>query len=518
MNAIVRSSALVIAASVLAVAQQSTTANSNGSEKQLAEAVGQLQEQITRLQNSVAELRSEADRYRVETQELERRLELMTGNKVEAEHSAAVSSTDNPAKSSEADEANKSTTATVSKLEEEYALLTGQVDDQYQTKVESGSKYRVRLSGLVMLNLFSSRGVTDSIDSPTMAIPGGAFDGGGSFAGTLRQSQMGIEVFGPQWEGAKVTGDLRFDFAGGFPDTESGVTLGLMRLRTGNIRLNWSHTALVAGQDAPMFSPLSPTSVIALAQPEFSYAGNLWTWVPQLQVQHWVDIGHSQRLSLSAGILDSLTGEPPRSQFERAAQAGEASRQPGYSARIGWSDLSKEDHPLAFNIGGYFSRQNWGFNRIVNGWAATADWQIPFSSHFGLKGELYRGQALGGFDASAGQSVLSTDILQNRLAVVHGLNTIGGWAQASFQASPVLEFNAGYGLDNPLSNQFRRFALAQNLSNRELSINRTAMANAIYRPRSDLLLSVEYRHLQSARLASQNASAGNLGLGIGLLF
>jgi len=108
--------------------------------------------------------------------------------------------------------------------------------------------------------------------------------------------------------------------------------------------------------------------------------------------------------------------------------------------------------------------------------------------------------------------------LQNRLAVVHGLNTIGGWAQASFQASPVLEFNAGYGLDNPLSNQFRRFALAQNLSNRELSINRTAMANAIYRPRSDLLLSVEYRHLQSARLASQNASAGNLGLGIGLLF
>ncbi len=46
----------------------------------------------------------------------------------------------------------------VASLEEEYQLLSGKVDDQYQTKVESASKYRVRLSGIVLMNLFSNRG------------------------------------------------------------------------------------------------------------------------------------------------------------------------------------------------------------------------------------------------------------------------------------------------------------------------------------------------------------------------
>ena len=60
----------------------------------------------------------------------------------------------------------KSTSAS---LEEEYQLLSGKVDDQYQTKVESASKYRVRLSGIVLMNLFSNQGVVDNIDLPTLA-------------------------------------------------------------------------------------------------------------------------------------------------------------------------------------------------------------------------------------------------------------------------------------------------------------------------------------------------------------
>jgi hypothetical protein len=267
-----------------------------------------------------------------------------------------------------------------------------------------------------------------------------------------------------------------------------------------------------------MFSPLSPTSFIALAQPEFSYAGNLWTWVPQVQLQHWFDLPRSQRVTLAAGILDPLTGEPPRSQFERSPQAGESSRQPGYSARVGWASAKDEDQPLSITAGGYFSRQNWGFSRIVDGWAATADWQIPLTHRFGLKGEFYRGRALGGFGADGGTSVLSSDVLQNQFAIVKGLNTEGGWAQASFRASSTLQFNAGYGMDNPFSRELRQFAAVQNLLNPELGVNRSAMANVIYRPRSDLLLSLEYRHLCSNRLNNETASADNVGMGIGLLF
>lgn len=494
------------------VAQQSSAASPN-SEQQLADTVRQLQEQITKLQDSVAQLRTEANRYRVETQELERRIQSISAPN-EQPGAAAVT----PSSSSENASDRAQPSDRVSKLEEEYSLLSGKVDDQYQTKVESGSKYRVRFSGLVMLNLFSNRGSVDSLDAPGIATPPGPLDSNGSFAGSLRQSQVGVEVFGPQWAGAKLSGDLRFDFAGGFPDVENGATLGLMRLRTGNLRFDWSHTSLIAGQDSPMFSPLSPTSFIALAQPEFSYAGNLWTWVPQIQLQHWFDLPRSQRVTLAAGLLDPLTGEPPRSQFERSPQSGESSRQPGYSARVGWASAKDEDQPLSITAGGYFSRQNWGFNRIVDGWAATADWQIPLTRRFGLKGEFYRGRALGGFGADGGTSVLSSDVLQNQFAVVKGLNTEGGWAQTSFRASSTLQFNAGYGMDNPFSQELRQFAAVQNLLNPELGVNRSAMANVIYRPRSDLLLSLEYRHLRSNRLNSETASADNVGIGIGLLF
>ncbi|HWC16140.1 MAG TPA: hypothetical protein VG498_03970 [Terriglobales bacterium] len=490
------------------------TTGTSAADSELLRAVQQLQTEVARLQNSVDQLRSESERYRAEAQELERRLQAISENKTAAAEignealAATVPRENQPASAS----------ARLAKLEDEYSLLTGKIDDQYQTKVESGSRYRVRLSGLAMLNMFSNRGAADSVDTPQLAIPPSVAYVRGSFAGTLRQSQMGVEVFGPEWAGAKVNGDLRFDFAGGFPDTENGVTFGLMRLRTGNVRLEWSHTSLTAGQDSPMFSALSPTSLVSLATPEFAYAGNLWTWVPQVEVQHWFDLGKAQRLNFAAGVLDPLTGETPRTQSYRVPQAGEAGRQPGYSARIAWSSFRDEDRPLSLAAGGYFSRQDWGFNRKIDGWAITSDWQIPLVHRLALKGEFYRGRGIGGFGGGSGQSILSSDTLQNALAVVRGLDTEGGWAQASFQARPTLQFNGGYGLDNPFSAQIRSFGSKQNLLYSGLGRNSAAMANFIYRPRSDLLFSVEYRHISSARLTNTRASVDNLGMGIGLLF
>ena len=77
-------------------------------------------------------------------------------------------------------------------LEEEYQLLSGKVDDQYQTKVESASKYRLRLSGIVLMNLVSNQGVVDSIDLPTLAYARPAGDSGGRLGATLRQSEIGF--------------------------------------------------------------------------------------------------------------------------------------------------------------------------------------------------------------------------------------------------------------------------------------------------------------------------------------
>src|SRR5438067_47752 len=123
-----------------------------------------------------------------------------------------------------------------------------------------------------------------------------------------RQETLGLSVMGPDWQGAHIRGDVQFDFAGGFPNTPNGDPFGLARLRTGTVRLDWRHTSLVAGQDAPLFSPLSPTSVATLATPALAYMGNLWTWVPQLRVERRVALSESSNISFSAGVLDSVTG------------------------------------------------------------------------------------------------------------------------------------------------------------------------------------------------------------------
>src|SRR5207244_5938689 len=147
-------------------------------------------------------------------------------------------------------------------------------------------------------------------------------------------------------------GDVQFDFSGGFPDTLNGVTTGLMRLRTATLRLDWSRTSIVAGQDNTFFSPLSPTSFASLAVPAFGYAGNLWGWIPQVRVEHRLDFSNDSNLTFQGGILDNLTGEPPFLQSERLPQAGERSNQPAYTSRVAWSRRAF-GQPRMIGVGGY---------------------------------------------------------------------------------------------------------------------------------------------------------------------
>src|SRR5882724_5803974 len=136
----------------------------------------------------------------------------------------------------------------ISKLEENQQLADSKIAEQNQTKVESGSKYRLRFTGIVLLNMFENRGTVDNEDFPLLAVnPQFQFlSSGASFGGSLRQSQIGIEAFGPTIAGAQTSARVQFDFAGGFPEVPNGASFGIMRLRTATIRLDWQKTSLVA--------------------------------------------------------------------------------------------------------------------------------------------------------------------------------------------------------------------------------------------------------------------------------
>ena len=506
----------------------------------LTEAVKQLQQQVLELRAAVAEVHKEAEQYRQETLALRRELAADVAQHseaaqhpqaagpngaVEPDSAAAVVQESAPASPSSANDSagQNSPQNRIGKLEEEYRLLTGELAEQYQTKVESASRYRVRLSGIAVFNLFSNFGTVNNVDLPSVAEETPAGQTHGSTGTTFRQSQVGLSVMGPDWQGAHIRGDAQFDFAGGFPNTPNGATFGVARLRTGTVRLDWTNTSLVGGQDAPLFSPLSPTSVATLATPALAYMGNLWTWVPQLRVERRVALSDSSNISLSAGVLDSVSGEPPSGTFYRGPQAGESSRQPGYGTRVTWNaKVFGQDMSLA--AGGYYGRQNWGFGRKLDSWAGTADWTIPLGSLFRLQGEFYRGRGLGGFGAAGDRSVVFGGPPEVSTTRIRGLDVIGGWSQLKFQPQSKLEFNAGFGVDNAFASELRNFSYGQSSAYGQyyldpgLARNSGYLFNTIYRPRSDLLFSLEYRQIRTFEINTGEQHAGQVNLVMGVLF
>jgi len=495
--------------------------------KSLAASVRQLQAQVQTLNEEMDQVRVAAQRAQRETETL--RTELNRANSALALATAkgydpsksfssprTAISTPSPPAIAASQEVGESLEQQISDLRDDEHLLNDKVVEQSQTKVESGSKYRVRLSGIVLLNTAITRGAVDNLDFPEIAIPAATPGTSGAFSGSLRQSQIGIEAFGPDIAGARTSANLKFDFAGGFPDIPNGSTLGIVRLRTGTIRLDWENTSLIAGQDTLFISPLTPTSLASLAIPALSYSGNLWTWTPQIRVEHRVHFSSNSSLLVEAGILDSLTGEPPTQQ-NRLPTVGEQSGQPAYATRAAWTGkIFGKD--LTLGSGGYYGRQNWGFGRNVDGWAATVDATVPLGSFFDLSAEAYRGRAVGGLSGSIGQSILVSGPIANPDSSIHGLDSVGGWVQLKIKPKANFEVNLAYGQDNPFARELRAFPASGGFYGSSLSRNLSPFANFIYRVRSDVLVSVEYRRLQTYTLDSNANLANQITLSIGYLF
>jgi len=476
----------------------------------MTSAVRELQEEVRELRTAVVELRSEAGQYRAETEQLRRELQAAHAPGTPPEPSADTTMSAVPKPSAAPLEDR------VASLEESTQLLNSKVDDQYQTKIEASSKYRIRLSGIMLFNLFANRGNIDNQDFPTWAIPSFTGRTSQTLGASLRQSEIGLEVFGPRLAGAKTTGDLQVDFSGGFADTPDGVNFGLVRLRIATLRMDWSNTSLVAGQDNAFVSPLSPTSFASLAVPAFGYAGNLWGWIPQVRVEHRIDLSNGQKILLQGGILDNVTGELPAASFQRSTQAGENSGQPAYAARVAWT-RNLFGMPLTFGAAGYYSRQTWVFNNHVDGWAGMTDWSIPLARRITLTGEFYRGRAVGALGGGVGRSVLFTGD-PNPYAHLQPLNSVGGWSQIKVRATSKLEFNGAFGVDNPFAGDVRGYPISPGYFPAALLQNRSALANVIYRPRSDLLFSGEYRHLRTFDLDAGSPTAEQVNLMMGILF
>ena len=503
-----------------------SSSDSTADLKSLTTVVLQLQSQLQSLNSQVSDLQAAQQLSLRQTEQLRAELNRAKEQMAERNHGSdeanavpqplSLVPAIAPVQSQDGPRASTSLDSRVSKLEDNQDLMNDKILEQNQTKVESGSKYRVRLSGIVLLNTAITRGSVDNLDFPQIATSPETPGSSGAFSGSLRQSQIGIEAFGPDIAGAHTSANVKFDFAGGFPDLPNGVAFGIMRLRTGTIRFDWEDSSIIAGQDSLFFAPLTPTTLASLAIPALSYTGNLWSWTPQIRVEHRIGLSENSHLLLQAGILDSLTGDVPYNAY-RYPTVGEQSGQPAYATRIAWSHRTF-GRDLTIGLGGYYGRQNWGYGRYINGWVATSDATIPLGNYFVLSGEFFRGQSLGGLGGGVGQSLLLSGPLSDPGTEIRGLDSVGGWVQLKFKPKSNFEVNFAYGQDNPFAKELRAFPASSYYYGYSISRNLSPFVNFIYRARSDVLFSVEYQRLQTYPLDSSPDLANQISISLGYIF
>ena len=528
-----RWSAVTVAFFILLIAgsqaQESTTSTAPPANDT---SLRELDSQVRQLRAMIEEMRTENAQSRAEMRELRQELQdtrklltpLATAMNNSSATSGPVASADTPAVSPSSP-SNISATPTsadlgsrVQKLEESTQLLGSKIDEQYQTKVETAGKYRARLSGIVLMNAFRNVGTSDNLDFPNYAAPPApGTTSEASFGATLRQTEIGLEIFGPTLAGAKSSANVQFDFAGGFPSVGNGVNFGIVRMQTASLHLDWKNTSVIAGQDSLFISPLSPTSFASLSTPAFAYAGNLWGWTPQLRVEHRFNLPNDQTLTLQGGILDNLDWEPPSDSYFRSATAGEQTGQPAYAVRTAWSK-PVFGHPMSVAVAGYYGRQNWAWGRYVDAWAGMTDWQIPIVRRLTLSGEFYRGRAVGGLGGAIAQTILFGGKPDDPFSTIRGLNSAGGWTQLKFQLTPRVELNGVFAEDNAFARDVRGFATDANNFGDILGRNRGLLGNLVYRPRSDLLLSAEFRRLHTFPVFHSSSVSNQVNLSMGILF
>jgi hypothetical protein len=486
-------SVLFSARCLIAIAQSESNENLAVKVQQLTDAMNQAQNQIERSQHDLEQLRSQLVMLKQQ---------LAESHNVEAQPLPSVE-----------------LSAAVEQIREQQSLAETQIATHEQSKVESESKYSVKLSGLVLLTGFVNTSQMDDPVTPSMALTGS-----GSTGASMRQTVLGFDARGPQLFNARTHADARVDFDGAAllnGDGANAYAGGLLRLRTAHADLNWQHSQVFFSLDHPIIAPNTPASLTAVALPALGWSGNLWTWNPQVGITQDLPFNDSQRFRVQAALIDVMN--PTQIYTNTGLTSGvvnptnaENSRWPGAEGRVAFLG-GVDDTAIQLGVGGLFAPHRTPGGTRFNSWAGTFDYRIPLPGRVELSGSGYAGEALGGLGGGAFKDyVFSYDPIAGYS--FQNLHDYGGWAQIKVRASQNLEFNAALGTDQVPAAELRPYAgdaLAYYLN---LARNLTYTGNVIYKPSAYLMFSLEYRHLQSSPVNQYSATGDVIGIATGYRF
>ena len=210
---------------------------------------------------------------------------------------------------------------------------------------------------------------------------------------------------------------------------------------------NWS---ILAGQYWDVISPLNPKtanySVLWLQ-------GNVGYRRGQVRFSTLADMGDKTKLKFDAGVFRNITGNRYDYYDEDAASSsadvedGADAGLPSLQGRLGIATKIGDEGSLGIGVSGHYGKETYGLedSTSVDSWSFNADLALKINKKISLKGEFYMGENMGQFLGGIGQSY-------NPMA--EALPSMGMWGMLSITPMPKLNFNIGYGMDDPDSEEW----------------------------------------------------------------
>lgn len=346
----------------------------------------------------------------------------------------------------EAQSGNPATSPSVP-VDEKVEIQGQRIEEQAQTKVEASQRFPIRLTGMALVNAFVNSRENGGLDYPTAASANIGSDRAGA---TMRQTMLGLEFHGPQtFFGGHIHGSLFMDFYQGAAPLQEWI-----RLRTGEIRVDWATRNIKVGIDKPIFNPRDPDSLAQVGVSPLTGTGNLWLWMPQIRFEQDLALGPSTGLKAQIGAVETHEVNP----YIAAPITGKVETvRPGVEGRLLAYHKLDDERRLEIAVGFHASTTHAdGFSIPSN--LVSADWFFNPWKRLEFSGAFFSGQNV----ANLGTGAVNQGYYVSTY-YAEAIDSAGGWGQITVHALPRVDVHLFSGQQDYQAGELRQGSVVRNL-------------------------------------------------------
>lgn len=312
----------------------------------------------------------------------------------------------------------------------------------------------------------------------------------------MRQSIVGLEFRGPQtfW-GGHVRGSVYMDFF----SVNATPLSQTIRLRTGEIEVDWPTHSLMAGIEKPIFNPREPSSLAQVGVSPLTGAGNLWLWMPQVRLEQDFKLASQSGVRAQLGVVQTREVGPYAGSL--AGTKLEASR-PGVEGRFELFHNFDDERKLEIAPGFHLSTtHNSGFS--VPSQVLSLDWFVKPVRWLEFTGAFYHGQNVAELGSGYRQGY---DIDPQGADAVRSQ---GGWGQVTIHATRRVDFHLFSGQQDDRNSDLLAGNIGKNLM---------FGGNLYFRIAPNVLMGPEISQLRTVYLGQGTRRNNHYDLALAYLF